>query len=130
MGQSRSVRGSAEGIGLGDALWHHERYVATQLGQRRQHQPVGFFERHGKGAIVDHSEGSDEIHEFLPHAVTLAPALNGGDTIGSSHWRTVMPLQALAQGEGVGEAIRVLTFQVSTICGCGCSCSSSANKVS
>ena len=50
-------------------------------------------------------DAGGEIHQLLAHAVVLAPALQRGDAIFRRDRRAVMPLQAVAQGEGVGELV-------------------------
>ena len=48
---------------------------------------------------------ADRFHQLLAERVALAPAFDRGDAIGGAHRLAVMPFQAVAQGEAVGQLV-------------------------
>ena len=75
------------------------------LAQRRQHQPGRLLEPDLEGLRVLGLDGGDEGHELLADGVAGGPALDRGDAVLGRHRLAVVPFQAVAQGEGVGELV-------------------------
>ena len=92
-------------LGLGQPLRHHERHQRRRLAERLQHQAVGLLQLQRDGLVVGRLDAGGEIHQLLAHAVVLAPALQRGDAVFRRDRLAVMPFQAVAQGEGVGELV-------------------------
>ncbi len=89
-----------EGVGVGHLLRHHERNLRRRLAERVEHQAVGLLQNHLEGLGVDFLEFLHEVHELLAHRVAGAPALDGSDAVLGRHRLAVVPLEAVAQGEG------------------------------
>ena len=105
---------------LGDALGHHQRRRAAGLGQRIEHQAVGLLQHDPEGLVVHRLEAGDEAQQLQARRIARAPALERGDAVLRRDRLAVVPFEAVAQGEGVGEPVGAQRPSVSTICGCGC----------
>ena len=79
---------------------------ALALAQRLQHHAVGFAQDHGEGLVVDRLHLGDEAHQTLADAILGAPALQRGDHVLGRDRRSVVELEPIAQGEGIGEPVR------------------------
>ena len=90
---------------LGEPLRHHEGHIGRGLGDRLQHQAVGLLQFQHDGLGVGRLDAGGEIHQLLAHIVHAAPALQRGDAILRGNRRAVMPFQAVAQREGVGQLV-------------------------
>ena len=90
---------------LRQPLRHHERHQRRRLSDRLQHQAVGLLQFQRDGLGVGGLDAGGKIHQLLAHAVVLAPALQRCHAILRRDRRAVMPLQAVAQREGVGELV-------------------------
>jgi hypothetical protein len=86
-------------------LGHHEGRGAAGLGERLDDKAIGFLERQPERLVVDGLEILRTLHQALPDAVALGPALDRLNAIRRQHRLSIMPLQAIAQDEGVGEFV-------------------------
>ena len=94
-----------EGVGLGDPLGHHERHIARQFAERAEEERKRRLQRDRKALVAIGGHRADRLHHFLPELVALCPALDRGDAIGGAHGLAVMPFQAVAQREFIGELV-------------------------
>ena len=67
--------------------------------------PVGSFSLIERVRASLASTAADEGHELLADGVAGGPALDRGDTVLGRHRLAVVPFQAVAQGEGIGELV-------------------------
>ena len=58
-----------------------------------------------EGLVVDRRPGLGHLAQALAEDVALGPAFDRGDAVGRAHRRAVVELQAVAQREGVGQAV-------------------------
>ena len=93
------------GIGVGDALGHHERHVGAGLAQRVEHEPVRLLQHHPDRLVVGRRQLGDIGHQLLAHRVLGAPALERGDAVGGRHRRAVVPGEPVTQGERPGKLV-------------------------
>ena len=93
------------GVGLGQPLRHHERHVARQLAERVEDQRERGFQLYCKRLVVDRPHLGDRLHQLLAKRVPLAPAFERGDAIGGPYGLAIMPFQAVAQDEAVGQLV-------------------------
>ena len=89
----------------GQPLRHDHWHVRVRLGQRIEHQTVRLIQHQAERLVVDRRQLLGEFLDDLAAAVLHPPALQRGDDVLSGDRRSVMELQAVAQHEGVGEAI-------------------------
>ncbi len=103
--RAREVGDLRIGIGVGDALRHHEGHVGGRLAQAEQHEARLFLQLDGEALGVDRRHAVDEAHQLLADAVLGAPALDGGDAVFRRHRLAVVPQKSVAQRERVGETV-------------------------
>jgi len=92
-------------IGHRDPLRHHEGHIRVLLAERSDGQSPGVLERHHDGAVVRRHHGIDPLHEELSEHVALAPALDGRHAVLGGHRSPVMPVEAVAERDGVNEPV-------------------------
>ena len=102
------VRDLGVRIGLGDALRHHEGDVRRRLAEPEGEQAGRRLELDREGLRVVRRHRIDKAHQLLAERVARAPALDRGDAVLGRHRRAVVPDQAVAQRESVGELVRAL----------------------
>ena len=94
------------GVGVGDALGHHQRRRAARLGQRIDHQAIGLLQHDLERLVVHGLEAGDEAQQFYAQRVARAPAFQRGDAVLRRHRLAVVPFEAVAEREGVDELVR------------------------
>src|SRR3984893_6424428 len=92
-------------VGLRKPLRHHERHIAGELAERIEDQRERGFQLEREGFVVDGLNLPDDLHQLLAERVPLAPAFERGDAIGGADRLSVVPFQALAQRESIGQLI-------------------------
>ena len=107
------------GLGLGDALGHHEGDVGGRLAERAQHQAVGLPKLHDEGFGVRRLQLCDEAYELLAHAVARTPALQRGDAVLGGDRRPSCH-SSPSRSVKVQVSLSSLTVHLSTICGWTC----------
>ena len=100
-----AVRDLFVGVGLGKALRHHERDVGAHLPERGEHETPGLLELDGEGEVVYGLHRLDDGHHLLAHAVAITPTLDGGDAVVGGYRAPVVPIEPLAELDGVGLAV-------------------------
>ena len=85
---------------------HHEGHVRRRLAERLQHQAVRLLQLQREGLGVRRpSMSPTRAHQLLAHRILGAPALDRGDAVLGGDRLAVMPFEAVAQGEGLGELV-------------------------
>ena len=79
--------------------------LADGLERAERTRPVCSFSFRTKVLAIDHAPALGQAHELLAHRVPGAPSPDRGDAVFRRDGRAVVPQQAVAQHERVGEAV-------------------------
>jgi hypothetical protein len=93
------------GRAAGDALGHDEKDDAVGRRERVDEQPERPREANHEGLLVPRLDRRQPVQNLLAHLGDLRPALDRGDAVGRRDVRAIVELQAVAQDEGVDEAV-------------------------
>ena len=93
------------GVGRGEALRHHERHVAVDLAERVEHEAERLLQHEREGLVVDRVERRGAASERLAQPSLRPSAASEATQSAGVHRRAVVPLEAVAQRERVGELV-------------------------
>ena len=89
----------------GETFRQHDRQRRVRLAQHVEQERERLLEDEFEGLGVDGIERGHVGQQHLAQRIAPRPSLQRGHAIGGRHRRAVVPLEAIAQGEGPGELV-------------------------